>query len=104
MSARHRARRRNPNRWPGHRSWVFLAVLLALGAAGAAAIVVSRGTDPGSEPPDGVEVFRGLSTEHVEHAGDYPQVPPVGGPHAPIWQDCGFYDRPIADELGVHSL
>jgi hypothetical protein len=33
-----------------------------------------------------------------------PQTPPVGGNHAPIWQNCGFYDRPIAHENAVHSL
>ena len=34
----------------------------------------------------------------------YPQRPPVGGDHSPIWQNCGFYDDPIANENGVHSL
>ncbi len=104
MSAGPRAVRRKHRQRPGRRSWVFAAVLVALAAAGVGAIVLSRGADPGHGPPGGVEVFRDLSTEHVEHAVDYPQVPPVGGPHAPIWQDCGFYDRPIADERGVHSL
>ncbi|MDQ6909919.1 MAG: DUF3105 domain-containing protein [Actinomycetota bacterium] len=34
----------------------------------------------------------------------YPQTPPVGGDHAPIWQDCGFYSKPIVAERGVHSM
>lgn len=34
----------------------------------------------------------------------YPHTPPVGGDHAPIWQNCGFYAEPIRPELGVHSL
>jgi hypothetical protein len=40
------------------------------------------------------------TTGHVS----YPQVPPVGGPHAPVWQNCGFYDEAIPNETAVHSL
>lgn len=34
----------------------------------------------------------------------YPQVPPAGGIHNPVWQQCGFYDQPIENEKAVHSL
>ena len=34
----------------------------------------------------------------------YPQNPPVGGPHNPIWQNCGFYSQPVANENAVHAL
>jgi len=46
----------------------------------------------------------GLARTHVEDDVDYEQSPPVGGPHAPDWQDCGFYDAPVPDERAVHSL
>ena len=35
---------------------------------------------------------------------DYDQSPPAGGPHNPIWQNCGFYDERVRDENAVHSL
>lgn len=35
---------------------------------------------------------------------DYPQTPPVGGPHAGTWQNCGSYDEPLTSELAVHSM
>ncbi len=35
---------------------------------------------------------------------DYPQTPPAGGAHAPIWLDCGSYDEPVRDEAAVHDL
>ena len=41
---------------------------------------------------------------HVDHTVDYPQTPPVGGDHATVWQTCGFYERPIVTEAGVHAL
>jgi hypothetical protein len=55
-------------------------------------------------PPDGVESFDVVGRTHVQLAVSYPETPPVGGPHAPIWQNCGFYDSPIANENAVHSM
>jgi hypothetical protein len=59
----------------------------------------------GSEPvPAGVQSFVVTERLHVEGPVSYPQTPPVGGNHSPIWQNCGFYDTPISNESGVHSL
>lgn len=41
---------------------------------------------------------------HVPGGVAYPQVPPVGGDHAPAWQNCGFYAEPVPTERAVHSL
>jgi putative peptide zinc metalloprotease protein len=54
--------------------------------------------------PPGTQSFRVTRSSHVEAAVSYPQTPPVGGDHAPIWQNCGFYDAPIASENSVHSM
>ncbi len=35
---------------------------------------------------------------------DYEQTPPAGGEHDPIWQNCGFYSKPVREENAVHSL
>ncbi len=58
----------------------------------------------GRTVPDGVQSFEITERQHVEAPVAYPQTPPVGGNHAPIWQNCGFYDAPIANENAVHSL
>jgi hypothetical protein len=59
----------------------------------------------GSEPvPTGVQSFTVTERSHVEGPVSYPQTPPVGGNHSPIWQNCGFYDTPIPNESAVHSL
>lgn len=38
----------------------------------------------------------------VEQEGD--ALPPVGGDHDPVLQNCGFYTEPVRDENVVHSL
>jgi putative peptide zinc metalloprotease protein len=55
-------------------------------------------------PPAGVKTFAVDDGRHVRGPVSYPQAPPVGGAHDPVWQDCGFYNRPVRDENAVHSL
>jgi predicted small secreted protein len=55
-------------------------------------------------PPAGVTSYSNLSRDHTKEPVDYPQSPPVGGPHNPIWQNCGFYSKPVRNEFAVHSL
>ncbi len=55
-------------------------------------------------PPEGVQSFEVPSRFHTEGPVSYDPIPPVGGDHAPVWQNCGFYDVPIQDENAVHSL
>jgi len=51
-----------------------------------------------------IQVYPVSQRYHVHGLVAYPQSPPVGGPHSPIWQNCGFYSTPIRNENGVHSL
>ncbi|WP_194410762.1 DUF3105 domain-containing protein [Microbacterium cremeum] len=61
--------------------------------------------EPGSEGAEieGVETFEN-ATEHVDGTVDYEQNPPAGGPHNPVWLNCGVYDQPVPNENAVHSL
>jgi hypothetical protein len=52
----------------------------------------------------GVKTYSGLSRDHTTDPVTYPQSPPVGGNHDPVWQNCGVYDEPIKNEHAVHSL
>jgi hypothetical protein len=55
-------------------------------------------------PIAGVETFEVTSATHTTDPVDYPQDPPVGGPHDPSWQKCMVYDAPVRNENAVHSL
>ena len=62
-----------------------------------------------SGPPAGVikHIDVGPPGMHITGNVDYDQslgTPPAGGPHNPVWQNCGFYTEPIRDENAVHSL
>jgi hypothetical protein len=52
---------------------------------------------------DGVETFDNVTT-HVQGTVDYAQTPPAGGPHNPLWLNCGVYDQPVPNENAVHSM
>ena len=45
-----------------------------------------------------------LVPDHSTDDVDYPQTPPVGGPHDPTWLACGVYQSPVRDENAVHDL
>ena len=60
--------------------------------------------EPVKEQIDGVTEYTDLGRDHVGETVRYDQTPPVGGPHSPVWQNCGVYTESIANENGVHTL
>ena len=59
---------------------------------------------PPEDPPQGVETFPATTNRIVEGDIEYERRPPTNGDHAPLWQNCGFYEKQIRDENAVHSL
>jgi len=54
-------------------------------------------------PIQGVATYAVVAS-HVDGPITYPQVPPVGGAHNPVWTPCAFYDKAVPTEMAVHSL
>ena len=52
----------------------------------------------------GVKSYSNLSRKHTRKPVNYAQTPPVGGPHNPVPQTCGFYSKPVQNEHAVHSM
>lgn len=85
--------------------------MIALAAVGAAIVVVLAvavpmlvSDDPVPRDLSAVRAYDDLPVVHTDEDVDYPQSPPVGGRHAPVWLDCGVYDEPVRDENAVHDL
>ena len=68
--------------------------------------VVLAGTlnEPIRGVPEGTEEIAVDAPTHVEGRIYDAHEVPAGGPHSPIWANCGFYSEPIAAENAVHSL
>ena len=95
---------------PGRRSVALLVLscvvsVVVLGGA-LAAPVVARLAGYERTPADlsGVVTYDITDRSHTEADLDYPQAPPAGGDHAPVWLDCGVYDVPVREENAVHDL
>ena len=72
---------------------LVLGILLFLSLRGPAAI-------------EGLAKVVGLSRGHDESVvyEDAVQLPPVGGIHDPVWQNCGIYDTELETKNVLHSL
>jgi hypothetical protein len=98
---------KNENRMDnrGRRNSVIVVLIAVIFIAGfAALVVIDRGQQAGSQPPEGVETFENLSRDHTQGAVSYPRTPPVGGDHNPMWQNQGFYEERVRNENAVHTL
>ncbi|MFN2346302.1 MAG: DUF3105 domain-containing protein [Dermatophilaceae bacterium] len=74
--------------------------VLAIAAIVTLTIVREQASRPSLEA---VQSFT-VEAAHVETPVSYPQGPPVGGEHSPVWLNCGIYDQPVPNENAVHSL
>ncbi len=55
-------------------------------------------------PPRGIKVYPATTNHTVEGPIEYDRKPPTNGNHAPLWQNCGFYQKPVQDRHALHSL
>src|SRR5262245_26298957 len=99
---------------PPRRSPVITRVILLVGLLVLVAALVwqvyesrkpSSGGDPHTDNPalGAVKTFDYVGGDHTEDPVTYQQTPPAGGPHDPVWDDCGVYTEPIRNENGVND-
>lgn len=85
--------------------WVLIgagAVVLLVGVVG----VISQGVGEVSSSglPPGTQMFPETNHQHVAGPVHYNRNPPAGGPHNPVWLNCGIYNSPVPNTYAVHSL
>ncbi len=56
------------------------------------------------EVPSATHVARDIPYETASAAAEGTLLPPTGGDHDPIVQNCGYYAEPVRSENVVHSL
>ncbi|AKU18115.1 DUF3105 domain-containing protein [Luteipulveratus mongoliensis] len=84
------------------------ATAVSAAVAGVLALSACQQEAPSATlPPRAASVVKTYpvpSRNHTSGTVHYPQSPPVGGNHNPLWINCGIYDKPIPNENAVHSL
>ena len=98
--------------------FLFVLVLAACSGSDSGSDTATEGdtapTDAAAaetETPEPSEVTF-TSVPYGEYSVDHVNEPPVsfdtspgiGGAHYPFWQNCGFYDREVAEGAAVHSM
>jgi hypothetical protein len=85
--------------------------LIGIGSGAAVLVVVAliiswavTHTTVQSSAASSLVTYPGLARDHVTGSVTYQQTPPAGGPHSPVWQNCGIYTSPVPNENAVHSL
>jgi len=79
-------------------------VVAILGVASLVVLANRPGENVPAGEPRGTRSFEVASRNHVEGVVAYAQTPPAGGDHNAVWQNCGFYSRPVVNENAVHSM
>jgi hypothetical protein len=82
---------------------VTVAIVGAIAVVAIMGVAVAANRDAATAPEGGADVPE-TGRRHVTGTVDYAHNPPAGGDHASVWQNCGFYDQPVANESAVHSL
>jgi hypothetical protein len=103
---RTQTRRARSSEGGSRRAYIIVGLIAAVFVAGfAALVIVDARQKAASTPPGSVRTYDvGPAGRHTEADVNYAQTPPAGGPHNPVWQNCGFYTEPVRDENAVHSL
>jgi Protein of unknown function (DUF3105) len=95
--------RRSP-RWLLRSRGLWLALTAGAFVAAYAVATADRVAAPAAGVPPGTATFPEPHRTHVVGAVAYDRTPPAGGPHNPLWLNCGVYAQPVTDVNAVHSL
>lgn len=85
------------------RRWLVWTISTVV-VIGLAALIIASRRGGTAGVASGVMRFSVPSRFHTQDKVSYSQTPPIGGDHAPVWQNCGFYNFEVTNETAVHSL
>ena len=82
---------------------VIVTVVVWFATRGSSVVADDTGA-PSAASLDEVQKYDDVAADHVTTEVTYEQSPPVGGPHNPLWLNCGVYSAEVPSENAVHSL
>lgn len=91
-----RKRRRTLTGW-------IVGAAIALGVVVTAVVLLTRPSETVAQPTSAV-TYSNQNRGHAAGTVNYDVIPPVGGDHAELGQNCGIYTEPVPNENAVHSL
>ena len=103
MRAKARRRRQSVEKKPNQARTYIIWGAIILGIAALGALLYLSLQEP--EALEDLQRFAGLSRGHdeqVDYSGQ--ELPPVGGVHSGVWQNCGIYTEPIDSKNAIHSM
>ena len=81
------------------RIWLPIAALVVL----IGGLVIVRVTEP--EVEGAVFVDSAIPNQHDDDITyGFGGLPPTGGVHRSVWQNCGIYTEPVGAEFAIHSM
>jgi hypothetical protein len=95
---------RNKRQWLYTRIGVGVIVLALLGFLGYSGWQAYQGYEVRGDTTEyfGKDDF--VATHYEDGDVVYEQVPPTGGYHNSVWQNCGYYDKYLVNVHAVHAL
>lgn len=79
-------------------------VAFLVAGIGLVAVVAQPPAESIDGVPQGTEIVAVADAVHIDGEIPYEDVVPAGGPHNPIWLNCGVYDTPVREENAIHSM
>ena len=104
--AKSSGRSRSSGSGGSRRTYLIVGAVIVAFVAGfiALAVLDARQQSGGGASDDVEDLRRGPGrTAHRRRSGLRAESHPRGE-HNPVWQNCGFYNKPVRDESAVHSL
>lgn len=102
--------RNRPTSWTppppkSRKRWILLGAGAVVVLGGVVALIrQGTGVPSSTVLPPGTQVFPENNHQHVAGPVHYNRNPPAGGPHNPMWLNCGIYNSPVPNTNAVHSL
>jgi hypothetical protein len=103
---KYRTRKKSTKSAPTGGNRTFLFILIAAVVIGIAGLGYLLYLSLRPEPEiAGIIQYERLSRGHEQNLNiPFGELPPAGGTHDPVWQNCGIYDEPLNTANVIHSL